>query len=265
MDDSWYYAEASDRSYGPMTIEELGRILRMRANAVDFLVWHPGMADWGRAGDQFALRKYFSPPPIPSQPIDHALGESAMRVVPDRSLSPPEGKLTGLHPWRRYFARMFDIYIFVVLFFMFLGVTFPRLFATDEKSYDSLFGLIGIAAYVIFEGFWTNVFGASLGKRLYGIRIDRTNGEAITLGASFQRAFAVWLKGLGIGIPIVSLFTLVTAYQTLNREGQTTWDRDFHFRIDHARLSWLRWLFVLLVWLILIALYGFLIALGSKK
>jgi len=258
----WYYAEARDRSSAPMTIEELGRVLKTRANATDFLVWHPGMPDWGRAIEQFALRGYFSPP-VPLQG-DIAGGEAAAPGIANPGMPRLEQHDASPHPWRRYFARMFDLYVFFILFFMLLGVAFPRLFAKYDKSLDVLSGVIGAAAYAVFEGFWTNVFGASLGKRLYAIRIERTNGEEMTLGASLQRSFTVWIKGIGIGIPLISLVTLIAAHRRLSLEGQTSWDRDFHFRVSHRKLSWLRWLFILLLWLFLIAIYGFLIALGNQ-
>lgn len=265
MNDGWYYAEASDRSYGPMTIEELGQVLQTRTNAADFLVWCPGMSDWARAGEQSALRKYFEPPPISSYPRARTPEGPANRTMAQSELPQSERGESNLYPWRRYFARTFDLYVFCLFFFVFLGVAVPQLFASSEKGFDALYGIFGAAIYAVFEGFWINVFGASLGKRLHGLRLIRTNDDGFTLAVSFRRSFAVWAKGLGIGIPIVSLFTLITAYRTLQAEGQTSWDRDYQCAVIGRHLSAFRWIFILVVWALFIAIYMGLVALGSAE
>jgi hypothetical protein len=268
MDDHWYYAEASNRSFGPITIEDLGRVLRSKPNSVDFLVWCPGMGDWERAGDQFALRRYFQPPPTRANPnapkfsptLDSPTIEPELRVF-------DQGKedSLSLHPWRRYFARIFDLYVFILIFFFFLGIAFPKLFVGSDKSLDVLYGILGSGAYAVFEGFCMNVFGGSLGKRLYGISVFRTHNEGFSLSISFRRSFAVWVRGLGFGIPIATLFTLLIAYRTLNREKQTSWDRDFQCAVTHKKLSAIRWIGILLAWLLVISVYSFLVALGNTK
>lgn len=263
MEDNWYCAEAANRSYGPITIEELGRILRTKANSVDFLVWCPGMPDWGRAGEQFALRRYFQPPPIASLSHSPASGQ----LVIDRDDRPflAEEEVSSLHPWRRYFARMFDLYFFYLFFFFFLGVAFPRVFESSDKSLDVVYAIFGSAAYAVFEGFCLNVFGTSLGKRLYGIKLTRTDKDGFILPVAFKRSFAVWVRGLGIGIPIVAIVTLIVAYRTLKREKQTSWDRDFQCITAHSELSALRWISIVAVWLLVLAVYVFLVALAGIK
>ena len=168
----------------------------------------------------------------------------------------------NLHPWRRYFARSFDLYLFFIVFFFFLGVTFPRLFENTGRVSESLFGIFGTAAYALFDGFWTNIFGNSPGKRLYGIRLVRTNGGGLDLGTSLRRSFTVYLKGLGLGIPLVSLITLIVAYNTLTSNGQTSWDRDLQCTVVHSELSALRWTLIVVIWVLLIAVYTGLVALG---
>jgi hypothetical protein len=259
MDDNWYYAESADSSYGPMTIEELGRALRGKANSFDFLVWRPGMTNWGRAGDQFPLSKYFQPPPLARHQ-----GLASERLVIDRDDRPviAEQATPQLHPWRRYFARMFDLYLFYLFFFLFLGIVLPSLFANSDKSTGIVYSVIGAVAYAVFEGFCLHVFGTSLGKKLYGIKVVRADKDGFVLPISFKRSFAVWIRGLGLGIPIAAFVTLIVAYQTLSREGQTSWDRDFQCSVTHSKLSALRWIWIVSVWLAILAIYFSLSALA---
>ena len=66
---------------------------------------------------------------------------------------------------------MIDLYIFILIFFFFLGVMFPGVFANqnaaDAKSFELLYTLIGLAAYAVFETFCLNVFGRTFGKLVY--------------------------------------------------------------------------------------------------
>ena len=75
----------------------------------------PGMTNWGRAGEEFALSRYFEPP---------ALTRRHLRPKPERSERDDRPVAAAqatslLHPWRRYFARVFDLYFFCLFFFFF--------------------------------------------------------------------------------------------------------------------------------------------------
>jgi hypothetical protein len=136
-----------------------------------------------------------------------------------------------------------------------LGITFPTLFASSDKSVDAVYAILGSGAYAVFEGFCLNAFGTSLGKRLYGINLIRDDNEGFTLSLSLKRSLAVWVRGLGFGIAIASFVTLIVAYQTLTREGESSWDRDFQCTITHSKLSILRWMWILIVWLLTLSIY----------
>jgi hypothetical protein len=60
------------------------------------------------------------------------------------------------------------------------------------------------------------------------VRIRGPNGEPLGFGTALHREGMVWLRGLGLGIPIVTLFTNWSAYKTLTETGSTSWDKDLH-------------------------------------
>jgi len=259
MDNDWHYSETGDQSRGPVSIENLGRILAAESNSENFLVWSPGMSGWARAGDLAALKQYFSQrahPPLAGSPSDATAATTSATS-------------TNLHPWRRYFARMIDLYLFILIFFFFLGIVFPELFDEDEVAENSraselLYSIIWIAAYCVFETFCLNVFGGTIGKFLYGIRLAPKEGQQIAFSVALKRSLAVWFRGMGLAIPIVAVFTLVIAYSTLTEEGQTRWDRDYKIVVLHRDLSILRWLVVGIAWLLVSSIYVALIA-ASKS
>jgi uncharacterized RDD family membrane protein YckC len=255
MNSNWYYSETGEQSYGPIPIEDLGRILAAKNNSENFLVWSPGMSAWARAANIADLKQYFRQP-------------TPLRISPSQTFETgpiQSGSSANLHPWRRYFARMIDLYLFVLIFFFFLGVAFPELFAANQprensRDYDFFYAFIGIAAYVVFETFCLNVFGQTLGKFLYGIQLRPKIGDRIEFTTALKRSLAVWVRGMGLGIPIIAFITLIVAYRTLTKERQTTWDRDFNLAVTHAELSIFRWLIIAIVWTLLLSVWVLLVA-----
>ncbi|HJM50598.1 MAG TPA: RDD family protein [Alphaproteobacteria bacterium] len=48
-------------------------------------------------------------------------------------------------------------------------------------------------------------WGTTPGKWLLNMAVERQDGTAIDFGSALRRSFAVWLRGLGGGLPVVSL------------------------------------------------------------
>src|SRR5690242_1543581 len=106
--DEWYYSTDGKQSLGPVSAEELGRILAAQVVAEKVLAWRPRMATCAGAASVPELKSYLQPPPRPPEialldptPVDHERKRESSAV----------------HPWRRYFARIFDLYLFALVFF----------------------------------------------------------------------------------------------------------------------------------------------------
>jgi hypothetical protein len=93
-----------------------------------------------------------------------------------------------------------------------------------------------------------------------GIRITNESGERLGLAIALKRSFSVWIRGWGLGIPIVSLFTLIAAYTTLKRNGVTSWDRDFNCVVSHDEFSYLRLFLLILMWTALLSLWVYVVS-----
>ena len=68
---------------------------------------------------------------------------------------------------------------------------------------------------------WT---GATLGKWFLGLRVLTPEGQPLSFGTALSRELNVFVVGLGLSIPLISLITMITAYQRLNRDGVSSWD-----------------------------------------
>jgi hypothetical protein len=60
----------------------------------------------------------------------------------------------------------------------------------------------------------------------FGIRVTSLDGTKLGLLRGVQRDLNVLLKGLGLGIPIISLITLWISYKNLVNQGLAVWDKD---------------------------------------
>jgi len=270
MENTWFYA-AGETSVGPLSLADLTAILSRVSGAHSVLVWREGFRSWVRADSVAELALcLLKPPPLPIHQRTEQIAP-AIKIRPDdqRAASHVTSRPDNLHPWRRYFARIMDLYIFILVFFFILGLIFPEFFQGpqtqgSERANDYAFTVLGSGAYVLFEAICLNTFGGTFGKFLYGVGIALEGERHIPFPKALKRALSVWVRGLGFGIPIVSLFTLSVAYRTLSRERQTSWDRDFHFSITPHRLSVFRWLCIGVAWLLLFCVVLILIAFGRR-
>jgi len=80
----------------------------------------------------------------------------------------------------------------------------------------------------VLTGLIIGLTGSSLGKVIFGVKITKLDGSLIGPVDGISRDINVWVKGLGLGIPIVALFTQGAAYQRLKGTGVTSWDEGMY-------------------------------------
>lgn len=134
-----------------------------------------------------------------------------------------------VRPWTRFFARFIDLSVFAVVLAFFSGIFYPDLFS-DDNLINALIILFG---WFLVEPIFLSVFGATLGKFLFNIKVRDLNGNKPKFHSAFLRSFWVWFRGYGFGIPIVNLFTLNASYKQLKNTGTTSWDKNT-FVITHS-------------------------------
>ncbi|MGB6371539.1 MAG: RDD family protein [Atribacterota bacterium] len=161
-----------------------------------------------------------------------------------------------VYPWRRYWARLFDI-TFIMPFYIFIISLFsPGLNYTITRMENFIGGTLLLLFYLIFfEPTMLSSFGTTPGKVLLGIKIRALSGEKISYTTGMKRGFLVWIYGMGIGIPFIALFTMIIAYNKLKRNGVTGWDEKCGISVLHDQLSIFRvilfitlFIFCLFIW-----------------
>lgn len=166
--------------------------------------------------------------------------------------------LGEVHPWRRYWARLFDltcifqIYIIIIFFFS------PSLYyILTQNMGEYISGYILLFFYMIFfEPMMISFFGTTPGKALLGIRIRDFYDKKISYSKAMGRGFSVWVKGLGLGIPFIQLITMVVAYTKLANTGKTSWDENYEIKVSHSRVGFIRIIFFVVIFIFCLFLLG---------
>jgi hypothetical protein len=233
----WFYAD-SGQQRGPIGESELRNLLETSRIPADTKVWTEGMQDWREASEVPELA--FSPYAAPQACLDP-------EVVWDDYT--PSG--SQVRPWVRYWARTFDTLIFISGSGILIGVLNPALI---EESNDTLFGIIVLLAYNFVEPVMLSIFGYTPMKWLLKVRVRNADRSKLSYAKALIRTFKVWIKGQGLGIPLISLITHITSYNTLNNHGVTWWDRDAGIEVSHQEIEWWRWVSILVVMAGIVAL-----------
>lgn len=166
---------------------------------------------------------------------------------------------TSIHnvrPWVRFFARNIDIYIFALFLVVILSIFSP---SSIPKSNIS-FGMVALFLWILVESVFLSTLGTTFGKWLLKVKVRDNEGRKLTFPVALKRSFLVWLKGLGIGFPIISLLTLISSHSDLTKRGGTSWDKDCHSIVTHQKIGIVR----TAVSSLFLVLYVFLIFLAKK-
>jgi len=148
-----------------------------------------------------------------------------------------------IRPWVRYFARILDIFFFSMLVGFMLGMFAPSVL--DIPS--SLLGMAILFIWIFQESILLANCGTTPGKWLFKIKVRNSKGQKLTFSEALNRSFSVWLKGLGAGVPIISLITLLISRSKLKRDAITAWDEEGGFVVTHGKIGALRSVVIVLL------------------
>jgi len=166
-------------------------------------------------------------------------------------------ELTQVYPWRRYWARLFDISFIMPIYIILIALFYPRLNYSITRMDSFIGGTLLLLFYLIFfEPMMLSSFGTTPGKALLGIKIRDLSGNKISYTTGMKRGFLVWLNGMGIGIPLITLFTMIAAYNRLKRNGITSWDEKCGINIIHHRISILRVILFIVIFIFCLFILG---------
>jgi len=159
-------------------------------------------------------------------------------------------------PWVRYWARFLDSMIAGAALAMIangLGI--------DVANWNNLvFGWIATVLWIPFEAAFVSSCGTTPGKWLLNIHLSNADRSNLTFGQALGRSIGMFVKGLGLGLPVVSFFTQLAGHSKLTKFGVTPWDRQYGVFVEHRPIRGGRILSIILT----VAVFLILIGLGNS-
>jgi len=238
----WYYLVGRDK-VGPRSLDEILALAQAGAIDTDTLVWAPGMDDWRRASDVDDLKE-------PLRVLEYA-GSVGARAGAGFGEATAGSSSTENHPWRRWLARIVDYTVGGFVLGFLLAFIAPETSIFDNNLTATL---VVCAFWVIAEPFVHAWFGNTPGKALFAISVKQQDGRSLRVDQALARSLRVWLFGVGVGLPLISLFTMAHSHGRLRRSGATSWDEKGNLVVSYNPLGAGRVAAIVLAVLVVIAL-----------
>ncbi len=206
--------------------------------------WHEGLAAWTTLPEISLFRDEFdlSPAPVEMEVPEAPLPAEALPPTPP----PVPGSPRII---RRFWARWFDIYLYVAVWWFLLWLTRRDI---ESLLFSPVVALTRLIPWFVLEILLIHRFATTPGKWLLGLRVLNSDGTHLTLGQSTRRALRVYFVGIGFAIPYVMLVCMGLSAYAAKRLGAPVWDHLGKHRLTAAPYS---------AWKILVLVFTFYAAL----
>lgn len=142
------------------------------------------------------------------------------------------GSLDIASPWARFWAKQIDLIIWNTVIGAILVVSFPSLASQlTGRGGDYVLLLLALPISLVVDALLITWTGSSMGRALAGIYVIHEDGNKLTASAALERNLGVYGRGLCLGLPIFSLFTLKASFDDVKENGTTHWDRETSSRV----------------------------------
>ena len=166
--------------------------------------------------------------------------------------------LQAFNPWRRYFARTLDLVIYNLLWTAFIAFVFNVNVAIRSNFGNIVDSYIAFVIMLFLEPLLLHFFGSTLGKSIFGFRVERSDGSRLSYREGLERTWGVISSGMGYNIPIYNLirawksYTLCTEYET------QPWDEQISYTIKDTK--WYRGVIYIIAYAVSLAVLAVIIS-----
>lgn len=277
------YVMMDGRRAGPFRVFELKEMLEGGEVSRDDLVWFRDQESWRPLREVDALGWLLADTGLATADGDEEpdaeegvrgeeapsgrvsreeMPSSGPREVATRSTPAPVAVVAGTEPqaWSRFWARLFDWQLMLVLVFA-AGVSTGSLEDPVTLASSIWFWVFIVLAWAVLEAVVLSSWGTTPGKRLLGIRVVRDeDGRRPTVAEALKRSLSMAFFGWGFGLFIVRELSWVVSYFSFRRLGTTVWDRQQRLHIEYERLSPSRLVLFIVVFLLVVMVLGMIAA-----
>jgi uncharacterized RDD family membrane protein YckC len=136
----------------------------------------------------------------------------------------------------RWLARLFDVWFEIAVLAVLAGLVFGEASAAmlqlfNDRSTSQVAGMLALPFALVLDALIYRAAGNTPGKALVGLKVLTADGAPLTLGQYLRRNFSMWLRGMGLGIPLVSLFTMIMQAQRLSKGEPASYDEADRFQV----------------------------------
>ena len=255
----WHYAVGLDQK-GPVGEEEFRALIADGTVGDKTRLWKKGMDSWRSADEIRELDTVFGRPPAPPTPPATALQAT---TVADGALQGVEASLRLAGPWSRFLARSIDTMVLIMPLGFAIGYA-KGLWALNFRLgppavHNLLMSILLAPIIALLLALTMTAIGTTIGKTILGVKVPVPHGKN-RLGFYVGREFKVLLAGVGLGIPIVALFTQIRQYRRVAAGKPASYDENLATVIGMP--SKLR---VFLGVIVVVGLFGFAVYLEMTK
>lgn len=141
--------------------------------------------------------------------------------------------LTRPRRFSRLFARLIDYTFFYAI--VTVGFYLAPILVPELLFFLFLFFLP--LCWIPFEILFTKWFGTTPGKALLGIHLRDKGQNKPSLRIAAKRAWQVFVRGMGLGLPVLNLICLGKFLLTMKRKGHASWDTDLDVYVAKKRVA----------------------------
>ncbi len=146
-------------------------------------------------------------------------------------------------PWRRFWARDLDYLAcstamgILLRGFVMRGILQP---------------ILTLTAIVLLEPLCLSLFGTTLGKAVFGIRVTDVEGGRLRFDRGIERTWMVLWEGMALNMPFISWYFLYKNHQIADCGGELPWEQDSELTFRDDKMS--RYALFAVLYLLLMAL-----------
>lgn len=158
----------------------------------------------------------------------------------------------NIRPWVRFWARVLDYLIWgAIISFCIYGNPFIFWYHIMSFNFSSIYTCIflifSLMSLVPIEAFLLSTWGYTPGKWLLMVTIRDNNGNKLSYRKALKRAVAVFIFGIGLGIPIITIIALFMAHYKLTKDSTTLWDESGKYAVTHDRIGPIRVIILVII------------------
>lgn len=127
-------------------------------------------------------------------------------------------------PWRRFFARDLD-WALLTLLYTFVAMSLMGIDYNKATWGNGLLVVVLMGVTAIVEPLFLCTLGATPGKLLLGMRVLDRYGRKLSYTDAFGRTLGVLFWGLGLHIPIFSLWRLIKSWKDASSDYALPWEK----------------------------------------